>query len=281
MDSSVKTQPSQKRMLLHACCAPCSLEPTRILIEEGFALSIYYANSNIQPKEEYLHRLYTLKSWATSDTANRPREVIEGAYDADTWEKTVGKMGEELLVRAGGDVLAIKDEDRSKRCRMCYRMRFEETAKYAAKNGFDIICTTLSVSPYQFTDIIEDELLRAAKIYSVEARFVDFRENYPEATKKSKEIGMYRQNFCGCRFSAAEAAAQRARRKLEKQKARDEYLSLHADEIKQQEEERLQKAAKKMEYAQRQAAKHALVKAYKEQMRQSGNPSSDEEVFCG
>lgn len=181
---------SDKRMLLHACCGPCSLEPTRIFADEGVDFAIHYANSNIFPPEEYAHRLATL-----AEHVSRPRgiELIEGDYDPDAWEREV----------------AVHGTDREARCRACYRLRFEETARVAAARGFDAISTTLTISPYQLTDVIIEELEAAAERHGLTADARDFRDSYQEATRVSREKGMYRQNYCGCRFSIAEAEEQR------------------------------------------------------------------------
>lgn len=179
-----------KRMLLHACCGPCSLEPTRIFADEGVDFAIHYANSNIFPPEEYAHRLATL---AEHVSGPRDIELVEGDYDPDAWEREV----------------AVHGTDREARCRACYRLRFEETARVAAARGFDAISTTLTISPYQFTDVIIEELEAAAGRHGLTADARDFRDRYQEATRVSREKGMYRQNYCGCRFSIAEAEEQR------------------------------------------------------------------------
>ena len=127
---------------------------------------------------------------------------MEGAYDPAAWEACAGRVG-----------AAEHDPARRKaRCRACYRLRFEEAAALAAEQGFDALGTTLSVSPYQYTDVIREELERAAAAASVRPLFEDYRPFYDEATHRSRELGMYRQNYCGCRFSDAEAAAERAER---------------------------------------------------------------------
>lgn len=179
-----------KRMLLHACCGPCSLEPTRIFADEGVDFAIHYANSNIFPPEEYAHRLATLVGHVSGP---RDIELVEGDYDPDAWEREV----------------AVYGTDREARCRACYRLRFEETARVAVARGFDAISTTLTISPYQFTDVIIEELEAAAERHGLTADARDFRDRYQEATRVSREKGMYRQNYCGCRFSIAEAEEQR------------------------------------------------------------------------
>ena len=121
------------KILLHACCGPCSLEPVRLLRAAGHDPTIAYMNSNIAPADEYAHRLSTLRAWAAGEQLN----VLEGAYDPAAWEACAGRVGE-----------AANDPARRKaRCRACYRLRFEEAAALAAEQGFDALGTTLSVSP--------------------------------------------------------------------------------------------------------------------------------------
>ena len=206
------------KLLLHACCGPCSLEPTRLLKAAGHDITIYYANSNIHPAEEYEHRLATLRAWA----ADAGFEVLEGPYDPATWEACAGRIGdaaiaeiEQARAKAGVEgecageregeingpneasrnrcktvtdtnhraaspdgaplsassassaapraaVLSVDPARREARCRACYRLRLEETARVAAERGFEGIGTTLSVSPYQYTQVIREEVERAA-----------------------------------------------------------------------------------------------------------------------
>ena len=185
------------RTLLHACCGPCSLEPTRMLAEEGVDFAIHYANSNIYPPAEYEKRLDTLREHVAKP---RDIELIEGDYDSESWEHEV----------------AIHGIDRETRCRACYRLRFEETASAAKERGFDTISTTLTISPYQFTNIILEELEAAAARHGLKADARDYRERYQDATRISREKGMYRQDYCGCRFSIAEAQAERKAAKAER-----------------------------------------------------------------
>ena len=183
------------KVLLHACCGPCSLEPTRLFLEEGVDFAVDYTNPNIHPKEEYERRKEALIEYSLKPQG---LDLIEGAYDVDAWEQQAGIYG---------------TADRKARCRACYRLRFEQVAQHALEGGFDTICTTLTISPYQYTDIILEELERAAKTYGLKAEARDFSWCYDEATRRSIENGMYRQNYCGCRFSIAEAAAEREQRK--------------------------------------------------------------------
>ena len=177
-------------LLLHACCGPCSLEPVKYLREEGFEPTICWTNPNIQPIEEHDKRLKTLLAWA-DEVAHVP--VIVAEDRRDLWEAKVAPAG-----------LA-----REARCRACYRVRLEESCRVAKEEGFHYISTTLVVSPYQLFDACHEVLSKLTPKYGLEEVWRDFRPHYPESVTDSRALGMYRQNYCGCRFSAAEAAIER------------------------------------------------------------------------
>ncbi|OUO89696.1 hypothetical protein B5F40_09910 [Gordonibacter sp. An230] len=256
------------KLLLHACCGPCSLEPVRILRAEGHDLAIHYANSNIAPAEEHARRLATLRAWA--DGEGLP--VLEGPYDPATWEACAGRVGEAALSAVGGDVLRLATEEgaREARCRACYRLRLSETARTAAEQGFDGVGTTLSVSPYQFSDVIREELVRAAADAGVRAVFEDFRPFYDEAVRRSRALGMYRQNYCGCRFSQAEAEAERVARKKARAAERAAAAEARAAEQADAAAERAARKAERAAYDAKQARKRAVLKALREQRRGNG-----------
>ena len=300
------------KLLLHACCGPCSMEPVRLTRESGVEPVIYYANSNIHPDEEYARRLETLSFWAKDEAL----EVIEGAYDPQAWESVVGRIGNSARAKFGviiheasnepldggdkGGSLPIDgtgeghslplggiDEDaaiaanaaasagvspaeqaRQARCRACYRMRFEETARYAAEHGFGSIGTTLSVSPYQYTAIIREELERAAQAAGVSACFVDYRPYYDKATQRSREAGMYRQNYCACRFSEEEARVERDMRKQARKAAKEAEAAARREQIAAEEAAAQAKRAEKAAYADKQARKRAILKQLRESSTQ-------------
>ncbi|MBP3894622.1 MAG: epoxyqueuosine reductase QueH [Atopobiaceae bacterium] len=177
-------------LLLHACCGPCSLEPLRLLREEGYEPTICWTNPNIQPLAEHDLRLRTLREWAR-DVAHV--DVVVAGDDRDAWERAVAPHG----------------FDRESRCRACYGLRLAEACRTARDLGFTHVSTTLVVSPYQLFDVCHDVLGRLAPAYGLTMVWRDFRDWYPQATTRSRELGMYRQNYCGCRFSAAEAAIER------------------------------------------------------------------------
>ena len=140
----------------------------------------------------------------------------------------------------------------------------EEAATYASQAGFDGVGTTLSVSPYQYTDVIRDELERAAAQAGVAAVFEDFRPFYDQATRRSRALGMYRQNYCGCRFSDAEAAAERAERKAARAAARAANAAARAKERTASEAAQAARRAERQAYAEKQAKKRAVLKALRE-----------------
>ena len=276
---------AEKQLLLHACCGPCSMEPVRLLREDGIEPVIYYANSNIQPEDEYTRRLETLTLWARDEAL----EAIEGSYDSEAWEATAGRIGQAARERFGVIIHEASFESlpdsveappdgteapcapdaaeaaRQARCRACYRLRFEETARYAAEHGFAAIGTTLSVSPYQYTAIIREELVRAAAKAGVAACFADYRPYYDTATKRSREAGMYRQNYCACRFSDEESQLEREMRKQARREAKAAEAAARANEAAAEASALKAKRAEKAAYADKQARKRAILKQLREQ----------------
>ena len=188
-------------LLLHACCAPCSLEPVRLLMEEGFVPTICWTNPNIQPKQEHGRRLAELRRWCSAEGI----ALIEADEDSAAWERAVAPIGATA---------------RERRCRACYGLRLAETCRVAEREGFTHVATTLAVSPYQLFETCNDVLVRLAGSHGLTPVIRDFRPWYPQATLRSRELGMYRQNYCGCRFSAAEAAMDRARLRDERKAQR-------------------------------------------------------------
>ena len=240
------------KLLVHACCGPCAIMPTRLLAEQGHEIAVHYANSNIAPRAEYDHRLAELQKYA----ATQGFDVIEGAYDPDAWEKAVAPIGEAVLRGDEG----VSREDR---CRACYRMRLEESAAYAAEHGYEGLSTTLAVSPYQLRDVMHEELDRVCAKTGIEPVFEDFTPYYDQATRISRELGMYRQNYCGCRFSVEEAEATRAAIRKQRALEKEARAAQRAAEQAACAEERQAALEAKRAYAEKQARKRTL----RDQMR--------------
>lgn len=180
------------RVLLHACCGPCLLEPYDAIAETA-EVAVCYANPNIYPPEEYERRRDTLLAYAEGADF----DVIELPYDPQLWR----------------DAVAAEGDDKPARCRACYRLRIGLVAHEAVQRGYDAVATTLTVSPYQDPDGIRIAGEEACRQEGIAFLVTDFRGRYPEATRRSRALGMYRQNYCGCAPSMAEAEADRAARK--------------------------------------------------------------------
>ncbi|MGB4581812.1 MAG: epoxyqueuosine reductase QueH [Coriobacteriia bacterium] len=183
------------KVLLHACCGPCLLEPYDALAAEHDVF-VCYANPNIRPAEEYARRRDTLVEYAEAAGI----DVRELPYEPEAW------------------LAATEGLTRPERCHACYRLRIGMVAAEAARQGFDAVATTLTVSPYQDPAAIRAMGEEACAEAGVGFLATDFRDRYPDATRRSRELGMYRQNYCGCLPSMAEAEAERAARRAERQK---------------------------------------------------------------
>jgi predicted adenine nucleotide alpha hydrolase (AANH) superfamily ATPase len=180
------------RIALHACCGPCLLEPYDALEGAGEDVVVFYANPNIHPREEYERRRDTLLAYA-NDNGIRVEEL---AYDREAWEAAVAGL----------------EDDRAARCRACFAVRLGAVASRAAELGLDAVATTLTVSPYQDPDAIREAGEAVCADAGVGFLVTDFRSRYPEAVRRSRELGMYRQDYCGCRFSDDEAREGREAR---------------------------------------------------------------------
>jgi predicted adenine nucleotide alpha hydrolase (AANH) superfamily ATPase len=155
----------------------------------------------VYKRQEYQRRRDTLLAHARQLGV----DVVELPYDRDAWDAQVAP-----LASAG-----------AARCRACYRLRLGMAARYAAEQGFDALTTTLSVSPYQHHDAIQEEGERAAREAGIAWLRRDFRPRYSASVARSRELGMYRQNYCGCDLSRDEAQAQREERKARKAAERE------------------------------------------------------------
>jgi predicted adenine nucleotide alpha hydrolase (AANH) superfamily ATPase len=183
------------RLLLHICCANCSLYPVRHLTAQGVEIKGFWFNPNIHPRQEYARRLETLRT-------------LEGLWDLDI--EYAGHYG------LGDFLREIKDHD-GIRCARCYLMRLRETAATAKKMALDGFTTTLLVSPYQKFDLIVELGRQAAREYSIPFHAWDFRAGWQEGVGLSRELGLYRQNYCGCVFSGQERLSRRKKRSRPRQ----------------------------------------------------------------
>jgi len=162
-------------MLLHVCCGPCLSGVFPVLQNEEINVTAYFFNPNIQPQEELGKRIGALVAYAGARKINT---IINEEFNSDAFEKEVD---------CGDD-----------RCANCYRMRLNETARYAKANGFNTISTTLLLSPYQKHEKIREIGEVAARDYGIIFHYRDFRPYYKDSVLNSKSMGLYRQKYCGC-----------------------------------------------------------------------------------
>lgn len=194
LDTLLEQLPKDKvpTLLLHSCCGPCSTYVLQYL-SKYFQISVYFYNPNIMPRSEYGLRLETQKKVLSEMTFPHPVKLVEAPYDLDTFlEKIKGYENE---------------PERGKRCDICMEMRICKSAEYAAENNFDFFCTTLSVSPHKDAVLLHTLSQKYADIYSVTALPADFKKKsgYLTSVSLSKELGLYRQNYCGCIFSKSKS----------------------------------------------------------------------------
>lgn len=176
------------RLLLHSCCAPCSSSVLEMLLPY-FSITVYYYNPNIFPKEEYIKRADEQKEFCKNFFSSYNINVICEEYDETEFLKIA--KGLETEPECG------------KRCTLCYRLRLEKTAKYAKENGFDYFASTLSVSPLKDALRLNSIGESLSKEYGVKYLYNDFKKKngYKRSCEISKEMNMYRQQWCGCKYS--------------------------------------------------------------------------------
>ncbi|MDO5555739.1 MAG: epoxyqueuosine reductase QueH [Clostridia bacterium] len=171
------------KLLLHTCCAPCSVYCIDELKSENIEPTVYWFNPNIHPYKEYEARRDCLKEYAKSININA---IFEEDYGLREFCKKVVN-------------------DLENRCiNYCYKIRLEQTAKYAKQNGYDSFSTTLLVSPYQNHEAIKNMCEELSKIYKLNFLYRDFRIGFREGQNKARSLGLYMQKYCGCIFSEEE-----------------------------------------------------------------------------
>lgn len=184
------------KLLLHTCCAPCSVYCIKSLREEGIEPTLYWYNPNIHPYAEYKARRDCLKEYAKLVGVEL---IIEDAYGLDEFVCNVA------------DKLTTRCED------YCYPKRLRKAMEYAKQNGFDTISTTLLYSIYQKHEYIEELMYGLANEIGLDFLYRDFREGWQEGQDTARAIGLYMQKYCGCVFSEEESGVGRElNRKLKK-----------------------------------------------------------------
>jgi len=163
------------KLLLHMCCAPCSIYPTIILNEENIYCEGLFYNPNIHPIEEYVKRKENVAKFGE---INNLTIHYEDHFCQNEWANFKGTIDE--------------------RCMMCYNIRLKKTALFAKEHRFDAFSTSLLVSPYQKHDLIKELGEKYAKEFGVAFFYRDFRTGFRQGQQLAKDYGLYRQKYCGC-----------------------------------------------------------------------------------
>ena len=195
MIQSWKKEGKRPRILLHSCCAPCSMYTLEYMTQ--FAeVTIYFANSNIHPREEYRRRLIVQEKFVTEFNEKTGANVgfLAGEYAPSKFVKMVKAQG------------LMAEKEGGKRCAACFNMRLDLVAEKAQELGFDYFGSALTISPKKNSQLINSIGMDIQKFYDVNYLPSDFKKNkgYERSLEMCREYDIYRQCYCGCVFAAKE-----------------------------------------------------------------------------
>lgn len=171
-----------KKILLHICCGTCTIYPLAALRDKKYDVEGVFFNPNIHPAKEFIER----KQAVAQVAVKKDLSVYYLEYEPELYFD------------------ATKDKSEEDRCLSCWKLRLKETADFAKENDFDLFTTTLLVSPYQNIDRIKDIGEATSKEKGVEFYFEDFRKGFKAAKQESKDMKLYMQKYCGCKYSLQE-----------------------------------------------------------------------------
>ncbi|MDE7169811.1 MAG: epoxyqueuosine reductase QueH [Mucispirillum sp.] len=166
-------------ILLHQCCGPCSAYPIKKLLEKGWNITTYFFNHNIHPVQEFYRRL-------------------EGAILTSRYYGITCIADEYYGLKEFTRTNAYKEDER---CFLCYERRLMKTAEKAKELNFDAFSSSLLYSRMQNHEAIRNAAEKAAQKYDIAFFYEDFRNGWQEGIDISKELDIYRQNYCGCIYS--------------------------------------------------------------------------------
>lgn len=182
-----------EKLLILSCCAPCSCAVIKKMADEGVAATVLFYNPNIYPSEEYVKR---------RDEQRRVCEhfglaFAELPYEPDEWDKAVTGLE--------------NAPERGERCSVCFYMRLERAARYGKEHGFDAFASVLGVSRYKDLEQVNRAARQAAQNTGLPYDETNWRKNGLEELRKalSRELALYSQQYCGCRFSRQAAEKRR------------------------------------------------------------------------
>ena len=188
LEDTLKSIEPGKKLLLHACCAPCSSYCIEYL-SNYFEITVFYYNPNIDTDLEYEKRVNELKRFVSEFKTKYPVHLV-----------VLPHLQEEYLK----EVVGLEDEpERGARCLKCYELRLRKSFLYAKENNFDYITTTLTLSPLKNSKVINEIGNKLEKEYDFKYLYSDFKkkEGYKRSIVLSREYNLYRQDYCGCKYS--------------------------------------------------------------------------------
>ena len=173
------------KIVLHACCGICSGYPVSSLIDAGYQVVVYFYNPNIYPAEEYQKRLDAERTLCKHFGC----ELIEAEYNPQEFYEVAKGLE--------------KEPERGKRCDKCFELRLKKTAEFAKSRGIKTFTTSIVISPHKNFQKLSEIGQQIAKEYELEFLAIDFKkkDGFLKTNKISKDLGLYRQNYCGCKFS--------------------------------------------------------------------------------
>lgn len=182
-------------LLLHSCCGPCSSYVITYL-KDYFDITILYYNPNIEPYDEYLKRKEEEIRFIKDYPNINKLDIMDCDYDNQKFHDIA--KGLETAKEGGA------------RCHKCYYLRLEKTALLAKENGYDYFGTTLTVSPYKNSEVLNKIGSELENKLNINFLYSDFKkkEGYKKSIELSKKYNLYRQNYCGCIYSKKESIAE-------------------------------------------------------------------------
>jgi predicted adenine nucleotide alpha hydrolase (AANH) superfamily ATPase len=173
---------SKGKLLLHTCCAPCTVYVHKEFVREGYDITGYFYNPNIHPYTEFDRRLTTMKLYALENDLNM---IYDERYDMENFFDAVYKKGD-------------------MRCLYCYTLRLHNTASLAKDRGYGAFSTTLLVSPHQKHELIAEAGNIVSKKIGIPFIYKDMRPHYKEGRETARAMNLYSQKYCGCVYSEKE-----------------------------------------------------------------------------
>lgn len=192
LDDTLNSLNGKPTLLLHACCAPCSSYVLEYL-SNYFDITLLFYNPNISPEAEYEFRCKELIRLVNEMLPQSGIKTVVCDYDSSPFYELAKGLENE--------------PECGKRCKKCYFLRLEAAAEYAKKHEFDYFCTTLSISPHKNAEWLNEIGKELSNKYDVKYLYSDFKKKngYKRSIELSREYELYRQDYCDCVYSKAEA----------------------------------------------------------------------------